>query len=107
MYKILRKFFPKWYYKREFFRLQALLFRLNIPCFTPHVPDVYAHIFFGTSCDIERLRPGVEESMTYLREIAEEGKFDKMRDFLVYHRKMGKNVLKKVKASIRESEKYD
>lgn len=107
MYKILRKWFPKWYYKREFIRLQALLHKLETPCFTFHISEVYAHIFFGSPCNIENLRPGVEESMTYLREVAEENRFDKMGDFIKYHRDLTRRTLKKTKRMIRESEKYD
>jgi hypothetical protein len=107
MYKILRRLFPRWYYKREFLRLQGLLLKLDTPCFTPHIPEVYAHVFFGSPCNIEHLRPGVEESMSYLRDVAEENKFDKMHDFRVYYRRMSRRTFRKAKQMIKESEKYD
>lgn len=118
MYKLYRKFFPQWYYNREFKRLDPLVRKLAVPFEPPYLQveewgpplshdtlgDLYAFIFFGTphSCTDEFIVSAAD----YMRQMAEEKGFDKTHDFIVYFERQRRKFRKRMMALIKsEKEK--
>jgi len=115
MYKLLRRLFPRWYYNREFKRLDPLLRKLAVPFELPYLEmemwgpplsrevlgDLYAFIFFGTphNCPDQFL----VEAAEYMRDMAEDDGFDKMNDFTLYYNREKRIIRKKIRELIRSN----